>query len=534
VVLILNLILKNLFVIGCFLGVGLMVDPLEATKIGRQLTTVNGCLDGRISNGMGSRDVIPSGNHVLPTPIIRQVQPYSKGIRVTGLNQTWLRYAQYNPGSELLGERMSDGVDLGLRRTRFQILGNLSERVFVYFQLGQNNFNAATAVGGNRKQAFFIHDAVSEYRFTTGGKERWGSRIAGEHHIGGGLTIMNGLSRFSQPSIGTIMTLDVPVFAQATVDQTDLFSRKLSVYYRGSLNKWDYRFVFTDPFPINSAGIPIPAISKNATFSPFGHRKQYQSLVMYQFFEKESMLTPYMAGTYLGKKKVFNISAGGIFQPRATWYYRDGVGGMGRDTVFNAMRLWSVDAFLDMPVFFKPSGSDISAGAKPDCLSAYLGYFSTNYGKDYLRFNGLMNPATSMGSVGGRTIVGDAGGQYGNALPMFGTGRVIYAQLGYLFGRKLNGGGKNKGSDALSSSAYRGSVGLDQWQLFGSITRADYDRLNRKIATYVLGVNLIHGPSAKWSLCVENRPSVQVFGDGVQQYSRKNSVILQYQVFFSN
>jgi len=106
--------------------------------------------------------------------------------------------------------------------------------------------------------------------------------------------------------------------------------------------------------------------------------------------------------------------------------------------------------------------------------------------------------------------------------------------LGYLFGRKLNGGGKNKGSDALSSSGYRGSVGLDQWQLFGSITRADYDRLNRKIATYVLGVNLIHGPSAKWSLCIENRPSVQVFGDGVQQYSRKNSVILQYQVFFSN
>jgi hypothetical protein len=530
----LNLILKNIFVIGCFLGVGLMVDPLEATEIGRQLTTVNGCLDGRVSNGMGSSDVIPSGNHVLPTPIIRQVQPYSKGIRVTGLNQTWLRYAQYNPGSELLGERMSDGVDLGLRRTRFQILGNLSERVFVYFQLGQNNFNAATAVGGNRKQAFFIHDAVSEYRFTTGGKERWGSKIAGEHHIGGGLTIMNGLSRFSQPSIGTIMTLDVPVFAQATVDQTDLFSRKLSVYYRGSLNKWDYRFVFTDPFPINSAGIPIPAISKNATFSPFGHRKQYQSLVMYQFFEKESMLTPYMAGTYLGKKKVFNISAGGIFQPRATWYYRDGVGGMGRDTVFNAMRLWSVDAFLDMPVFFKPSGSDISAGAKPDCLSAYLGYFNTDYGKDYLRFNGLMNPATSIGSVGGRTVVGDAGGQYGNALPMFGTGRVIYAQLGYLFGRKLNGRGKNKGSDALSSSAYRGSEGLDQWQLFGSITRADYNRLNRKIATYVLGVNLIHGPSAKWSLCVENRPSVQVFGDGVQQYSRKNSVILQYQVFFSN
>ena len=44
----------------------------------------------------------------------------------------------------------------------------------------------------------------------------------------------NGLSRFSQPSIGTIVTMDVPVFAQATVDQTDEFSRKLSVYHAWS------------------------------------------------------------------------------------------------------------------------------------------------------------------------------------------------------------------------------------------------------------------------------------------------------------
>ncbi len=529
--------MRYLLVIGCFLGAGLISIPAEATKITSRLSLVNGCLGSETVDFRSSGFINDISPGTMPEPIKQApsaLQQYRKGITVTGLNQTWLRYAQYNPGTELLGERVNEGVDLGLRRTRFQVLGNLSDRVFVYFQLGQNNFNAATAIGGNRKQSFFIHDAVSEYRFTMGGKGRWGSNISGEHHIGGGLTIMNGLSRFSQPSIGTIMTLDVPVFAQATVDQTDLFSRKLSLYYRGSLNKLDYRLVFTDPFPINSAGISIPAISKHATFTPYGHRKQYQTLVMYQFLDKESMQTPYMTGTYLGKKKVFNISAGGIFQPRATWNYRDGLGGLGRDTVFNAMRLWSVDAFLDMPAFFKPSPSEVAAGAKPDCISAYVGYFNTNYGKDYLRFNGLMNPATSMVSIAGKTVVGDAGGQYGNALPMFGTGKVLYAQLGYLFGRKLNGGGKNRGSDALSGSVYRASVGLDQWQIFGSFTGADYNRVGRKIATYVLGVNLIHGPNAKWSLCVENRPSVQVFVDNSQQFSRKNAVILQYQIIFSN
>lgn len=563
--LILNVVVRNIILFSCFLGIGLVSSLAGASGINGKPTSVYGCLDALnelllplMINEVDERGYIPYWsvsekggsmeelrgsvqgieryidlNHwgTLPPPIAPVQKLYRQGITVTALNQTWLRYAQYNPGTELLGERVSQGVDLGLRRTRFQVIGNLSERVFVYFQLGQNNFNAATAVGGNRKQSFFIHDAVSEYRFTSGGKGRWGSKIIGEHHIGGGLTIMNGLSRFSQPSIGTIMTLDVPVFAQATVDQTDLFSRKLSVYYRGALNKWDYRLVFTDPFPINSAGISIPAISKHATFSPYGHRKQYQGLVMYQFFEKESMQTPYMTGTYLGKKKVLNISAGVIVQQRATWNYQDGFNGVGRDTVFNAMRLWSADAFLDMPLFFKPSPSDISAGEKPDCLSAYLGYFNTNYGKDYLRFNGLMNPATSMGAVGGKTAVMDAGGQYGNALPMFGTGRVVYAQLGYLFGRKLN---NERATVAVRSNDYRKSVGLDQWQLFGSFTGANYDRLYRKIATYVLGVNLIHGPSAKWSLCVENRPSVQVFGDDSQRYSRKNAVILQYQVFFSN
>ena len=143
--------------------------------------------------------------------------------QITFLNQTWLRFNENNPGTTLEGDLKKHTIDIGLRRTRIQMFGQLSDHAFVYFQFGQNNFNSQFAVGANRKVAVFFHDALCEYRLSAGN----------QLVVGGGLTIANGLSRFSQPSIGTIMTMDVPVFAQATVDQTDEFSRKLSVYAKG-------------------------------------------------------------------------------------------------------------------------------------------------------------------------------------------------------------------------------------------------------------------------------------------------------------
>ncbi|HAK77538.1 MAG TPA: hypothetical protein DCM71_11655, partial [Runella sp.] len=200
--------------------------------------------------------------------------------KATFLNQTWVRFNQSNPGTTVINEPASQTLDLGLRRTRMQLFGQISDRAFVYFQLGMNNFNFlngfpalgnAQGVPTNRKVGFFIHDAVVEY-----------SAFANKDwlKIGGGLTILNGLSRFSQPSVTTIMTMDVPVFAQATVDQTDEFSRKLTVYARGQVGKWDYRIGLTDPFPITTNGAATPAISTNSSFAAKGHHKQYQGFLV--------------------------------------------------------------------------------------------------------------------------------------------------------------------------------------------------------------------------------------------------------------
>ena len=412
----------------------------------------------------------------------------SQYLQLTMLNQTWARWSEFNKGTTRLGDPVSQGTDLGLRRTRFQLFGMVSKHAFVYFQLGQNNFDAYTNNGSNRKQAFFIHDALTEYRMGKGGAFK----------IGGGLTICNGLSRFSQPSIGTIMTLDVPVFAQATVDQTDLFSRKLSLYHKGELGKLDYRFTITDPFPITSAGITVPAISKNAQFSPLKHHKQYQALLIYNFFEKEPTNTPYMPGTYWGKKKIWNIAVGGIRQNAATWSYTQT--GSVKDTVFHPMTLLCVESFLDMPV-----------SSKGDAVSAYAGYFSTNYGTNYLRYNGIMNPAT--GTTTG-ALAGDVGAQYGNAVPMFGTGSVIYSQLGYLLPKKTLG---------------------DQGQLhvYASYTHCKYDRLgDNALNHYSAGVNwLMPGNKSKLTLGYSNLSSVLLYNNGDFLSSRKSSVILQFQIF---
>ncbi len=414
--------------------------------------------------------------------------------QATFLNQTWVRIDQSNPGTMVNGQVQSHTFDIGLRRTRIQLYGQLTDRTFLYFQFGQNNFNSQfnySANGGlNRKNAPFFHDALGEYKVFRGN----------ELKLGGGLTIVNGLSRFSQPSIGTILTMDVPVFAQTTVDQTDEFSRKLSIYARGQVGKLDYRVVLSDPFPIQSNGAAPPAISPNASFAQKGHTHQFQTYLMYQFFEHENHTTPgYMTGTYLGKKKVFNVAAGFITQPKAMWHQPAN----GTDTAYSALTHWCIESFLDMPVN-KASGT---------ALSAYAGFFHLSFGPNYLRYNGIMNPATSTSNS--NSLKG-AGATYGNAFPMFGTGQVIYSQFGYLLANNLLG--KNGG----------------QLMPYTSWMHGTYDRLQgQSMDVITVGLNwFIKGHSSKLTLDYQNRPTYQTDASGtISRGSRRGSFVLQYQLF---
>ncbi|MBE2290211.1 MAG: hypothetical protein IAE95_11695 [Chitinophagaceae bacterium] len=405
----------------------------------------------------------------------------SKYVKLTFLNQVWIRYNQSNPGTTVNGAPTDNTLDIGLRRTRMQLYGQLTDHVGFYMQFGMNNFNFLAQNAGNRKIQAFFHDALCEYK-------------AWKHNnyltLGGGLTIVNGLSRFTQPSIGSIVTTDVPVFLQATVDQTDEFARKLSVYARGQVGKIDYRIALSDPFPIQTNGNAVPALGKDATFTPYGHNQQVQGMVIWNILDKEPHTTPYMAGTYLGDKKILNIEAGAIWQKNATWNLS------GADTAFNNMLLWGIGAFADMPL-----------QNNKYALNAYAGYFSTDYGHNYIRNNGIMNPAN-----GNATPTAFNGA--GNAYPMFGTGSSIYTQLGLRLPKDLLG---DNGTLLPYVSWRQGSL----------------EKLKDPVNVYDAGINwLINKHMAKISLNYQLRPvfTTQANGD-ITRTSNASSVWVQYQIF---
>lgn len=397
-------------------------------------------------------------------------------VRFTGLAQIWLRDTQMNPGTTINGQPKSSYSDISIRRLRFQIFGQLTDRVFFYSQFGQNNFNYHS----NKYTGAFFHDAIIEY-----------SLVKDQLSIGTGLTGWSGLSRYSAPSVGSFLTLDAPLYQQATNGINEQFLRKLSVYAKGQISKFDYRVAITQPMTITglSAADLLP-VSTDFAFSNMPANKQYQGYFKFMFMDKESNLTPYQAGTYLGKKSIFNIGAGFIYQKDAMWAL-DGTGKL----LESDMALYNVDIFYDRPI------SDNKA------LTFYGAFSNFDFGKNHFHNGGVNNPAT--GSVGGSV------GGFGDSFPMVGTGNTIYSQIGFLFGENiLKEGGK--------------------LQPFAAIQYSDYEFLTDKMAMYELGTNFyLNGDQgAKISLVYQSRPTFKtVSGENVFD-TRKGMAVVQCHVSF--
>ena len=61
-------------------------------------------------------------------------------IKGTGLGQIWVRYTDFNPGSTVFGTAKDQAFDVGLRRVRYQVMGQVTDHVFIYNQFGINSF----------------------------------------------------------------------------------------------------------------------------------------------------------------------------------------------------------------------------------------------------------------------------------------------------------------------------------------------------------------------------------------------------------
>lgn len=398
-------------------------------------------------------------------------------VKATFLNQVWVRYNQNNPGTTINGYSENETFDIGLRRTRIQLLGQLSDKVFFYTQFGTNNLS----YNGARKQGLFFHDALGEFK------------IHDEHlSIGTGLTGWSGLSRYASPSIGSILSLDAPLYQQATNDISDQFIRKFSVYAKGKLGKVDYRLAITKPMSVAKSSVQGTGISSNSLFSPEPPKPQFQGYVMYQFLDKESNLTPYNKGSYLGQKNVFNIGGGFIYQQNAMWHSEN----YGADTVHSNLELFAVDVFYDHVINTE----------KKNAITAYASFSSNNYGKNYIRNVGVMNPANGVNSSGTLNGAGDA-------LPLIGTGTTAYTQVGFIFRKDLLGD--------------KGTI-----QPYTAMQYSNFDFLKDPMVMYEGGVNwIIDGHRTKVSIQYQSRPVFEMNGSGdYVNTKRKGMFVTQLQI----
>ncbi|MBS1636059.1 MAG: hypothetical protein JST26_09100 [Bacteroidetes bacterium] len=403
-------------------------------------------------------------------------------IKLNMCSQIWLRYNENNPNSAVQGTPQDYTTDASIRRIRFVLSGQLSDRISFFVQFGQNNLNYLAA----RKAGSFFHDVTADYAV-----------IKKKFSLGFGLNGWNGPSRFSNTSVGSIMVLDPPGYQEVTNDTYDIFVRRLGVYAKGKLGKLDYRLSAAKPFVIQTT--TVDPINTNSTFSTLPPNLVYQGYLMYQFLDQESNAGPGTAGTYLGNKRVFNIGGGFFYQKNAMFHQ---VSLTQKDTVQQDIMLAALDVFYDTPVN-KDRGT---------AFNVYACYSNYNYGSKFIKVSGPDNPASST-SLKTPTLFNKA--SYGNAFPYLGTGNVYYIQTAYKFKNNLLG---NQGT----------------LQVYGDCQYADYTRLKDPMVVFDAGINwLIKGHNSKFTLNYQNRPCFfeDAFGD-VHQQTRKGSYVLQYQLAF--
>lgn len=407
-------------------------------------------------------------------------------VKGTGLGQIWVRYTRFNPGSTVFGTPKDEAFDVGLRRVRYQVMGQITDQVFVYTQFGINSFGSLSG----RKPGMFLHDVTAEYTVIK-------SRLS----LGAGLHGWNGTVRYSSSSVGSILGLDLPIIEEATNDITDQFVRKLGVYAKGQLGALDYRVSASNPFPVQTALSPVPSLPENvvdiAYFSLSAPALNYQGYFFWQFLEKETSQIPYMTGSYLGKKRVFNIGGGFSTQDHAV-EYREIIKG---PVVQRASKQFGFDLFYDTPIN-KEKGT---------AVTAYAAFIDYDFGPNYLRNGGAMNPANGVNEQG--TFNGP-----GNNAPLIGTGQVYYTQVGYLMKKDL--------LDKLGTL-----------QPYGQLIVSNYERVDGLITIYNVGVNWLQtGNRSKLSLDYQSRP-ILVQGDTEKLVKsetnpRKGMVVMQYQFAF--
>ncbi|MFJ1383270.1 porin [Capnocytophaga canimorsus] len=375
----------------------------------------------------------------------------------------WARYYATNPGTLMGREATNQITDFSIRRLRMNFESQITPKLFLYSNFGCNNINMVT----QKSIRFDIMDMYVQYAFSP------------EFALGMG-EIGWGASRGTMRSSKSMMGLDTPLFTLFTVNKNDDAARSLGMFAKGNVGKWNY--VFTVKNPIKMSALPKENVVDYALVS----NKQYSGYLKYDFWQTESNKTSYSggAGTYIGAKKICNLAIGGVYQSEMM---SELVGGKPK---YYDYRNFSSELFIDTPI------SERNAA-----ITAYLGYFYTDFGRNYVR------------NLGANDVADDSGGTSfngsGNDFPMMGTGSTLFLQTGYLLPK---------------SDKFKARI-----QPHMSIQHSNFDGLKQAMTVYDLGLNVFFkGHDRKLTLSYQNRP---IFSkETTEVISRKGMLVLQFQV----
>jgi hypothetical protein len=390
--------------------------------------------------------------------------------------QIWTRALQLNPGTtigddpatpETEGSQPAWYGDVGIRRARVMMFGEIFPRVLLMMHFGINN---QTFRRSNFKETFFFHDLWAEFA------------VLREHlYIGGGLIYWNGISRMTSASTITAMSLDLPIVNWPTIEQTDQFARQLGFYAKGKAGLFDYRVAVTRPFEPN-VGPPTTTGNYNRNANTWAYAGYFQL----QFWDIESNVLPFTTGTYLGTKRVLNVGTGFYVQPKGIAYLDD-AGEVRR----RSLSVASADFFVDLPLRANNGGA----------LTAYGVFYWMDFGPNNVRNIGIMNP----GDPGSGTSLNGPG----NAYPIIGSASTGYGQFGWLMPWKIK---------------------QLQFQPYILSQMSKFEALEDTMFQFGVGINMfVYGHNAKVTLEYRNRPIFNT--DGSVESRAGNGLVLQIHLF---
>lgn len=431
----------------------------------------------------------------------------SKYIRFIVWNQIWARSMENNPVTAINGEARNSTWDIGARRLRFLAYAQITPRYLILTHIGINNQTFATGgasgssgtgpYGAGKKPGIFFHDVWNEYAVVPAIDPVTKKSNKYNISVGGGLHYWWGISRMSSASTLNFLTIDAPIVNWPLVEFSDQFVRQFGVYAKGKLGKLNYSVSINKPFATNQTPTFDALKSERQAVDNNGDaRAAVQGYFDYQFLDQESNLLPFRVGTYVGTKKVFNLGAG---------FYHSKKGTKSVDASSNVLNhditLLGIDAFADLPIGPKK---------KNMALTAYSVFYDYNFGPNYIRTIGIMNPSSGFDPnfpAAQRSLNGPGIGRF-----FVGTGQIWYTQMGWL----LPKGEKTK----------------TRFQPFGAYTYKKFDYLDQAGNYFDVGANIfLDGHHAKITGQYSTRPLYFQQGNTRRIDGNRGEFLLQLQVY---